>query len=155
MIPTNLDINDIMAAMHAHEHRDTGHRDIGGHDEDGVFEVHGATFPIGQPTVIKDLEQDVPHIGMCFFDFVEQDDSVWPPPDAFCELSTLFVTHVTGRRPDQARHRMLFHELAHINADDVTFIIEQELGQSPGCFSLAHAGGSKEKKNSDRPVRVL
>src|ERR1700704_611820 len=32
---------------------------VRGHDDHGVFEIHRASVPIGQPSIIKDLEQNV------------------------------------------------------------------------------------------------
>ena len=43
---------------------------VGGHDDDGVLEVHRSTLIVGQTTVIQDLQQDVEHIGVSLFDFI-------------------------------------------------------------------------------------
>src|SRR6516164_9293099 len=47
------------------------------HNHDRVFEVHRATLPIRKTTVVKDLQQHVEHVGMCFLDFVEKHYTIW------------------------------------------------------------------------------
>ena len=45
--------------------------DVGGHDDDGVPEIHAAALGVGQMAVVEDLEQDVEHVGMGFLDLVQ------------------------------------------------------------------------------------
>src|SRR5262249_30914318 len=47
--------------------------DIGGHDDNGVFEIDGPALSIGQPAVIQNLQQYVEDVAVCFLDFVKQD----------------------------------------------------------------------------------
>ena len=44
---------------------------VRGEDQDHVAEVHGAALAVGQATVVEYLQQDVEHIRMRFFDFIE------------------------------------------------------------------------------------
>ncbi len=57
--------------------------DIGGEDDDGVFEIYLASFGVGEVAFVEDLEEDVEDLGMGFFDFVKEDDAVWALADAF------------------------------------------------------------------------
>src|SRR2546427_5416524 len=50
-------------------------------------------------------------------DFIQQDDRVRRPADAFRQLPAFFVAHVPGRRADQLRDGMLLHELRHVETD--------------------------------------
>src|SRR5260370_1069643 len=70
---------------------------IAGHDDDGIFEIDRAPLPIGQPTAIKQLQQDVKYFRSRFFDFVEEHDAAGPPPHGLCQLPPLFVADVAGR----------------------------------------------------------
>src|SRR5262249_5060609 len=54
--------------------------DIGRHDDYRVLEIHGAPLPVGQPSVIEDLKQDVENVTVGFLDFIEQDHRKRPPP---------------------------------------------------------------------------
>jgi hypothetical protein len=72
---------------------------------------------IGQLPVFKNLQQDVEDIRMRLLDFVEQNDGVGSTLDAFGELATFFVTHISWRRTDQLRNAVLLHELRHIETD--------------------------------------
>ena len=46
--------------------------DIARHDDDAVGEIDGASLPIGQAAIVKDLQEDVEDVRMRFFDFVEE-----------------------------------------------------------------------------------
>src|SRR5208282_1373319 len=120
--------------------------DVRSHDDDGVFEVNRVAQAVGQLAVFKNLQQDVEHIRMRLLDFVEQDDRIWRPLDAFCQLSTLFVTNVTRRRADQLRYGMLLHELRHIEADESLVAAEHEMRQGASDFSFANARRSEEQE---------
>lgn len=45
--------------------------DIGGEDDDGVFEVYFAAFGVGEVAFVENLEKDVEDLGVGFFDFVK------------------------------------------------------------------------------------
>src|SRR5438132_1135508 len=49
---------------------------VGGHDDDGVFEIDGSSLTVGQSPVVEQLQQDVEDIMMRFFDFIEKDHAV-------------------------------------------------------------------------------
>src|SRR6266852_6997453 len=87
--------------------------------------------------------------------FVQQDDRVWCPLHALGELSAFFIAHVTRRRTDQLRDRVLLHELGHIEADQRLFAAEHEVGQGARDFGLAHARRTEEQERADGPVRTL
>jgi hypothetical protein len=46
--------------------------DVGGHDQDGVFEIDFPSVRIGKKAVVKHLEQDMEHIGVRLFNLIEQ-----------------------------------------------------------------------------------
>ena len=128
---------------------------VRGHDDDGVLEVHRVAQAVGQLAVFKHLQQDVVDIRMRLLDFVEQDDRIRRALHAFGQLAALFVADVAGRRADQLRDRVLFHELGHIEADQRFFAAEQELGQRAGDFGLADAGGTQEQERSGRDAWAI
>ena len=45
---------------------------VGSHDDDRVPEVHGVPEAVGEPAVLEHLEQEVPDIGVGFFELVEE-----------------------------------------------------------------------------------
>ena len=49
---------------------------VGGHDDDGVFKADRAAVRVGNPALVQNLEQDVHHVRMGLFDFIEQDDGI-------------------------------------------------------------------------------
>ena len=50
---------------------------------------------------------------------------------------------------------MAFHEFAHVDADHVAFVVEEELGKRLAKFRLADAGRAQEHERADRPIAVL
>src|SRR5579864_7948745 len=125
------------------------------HDDDRVLEVNCIAQSIGQLAVFKNLQKDVEHIRMRLLDFVEQHDRVGSALHTLGELSALFVAHVSRRRTDQLRDRVLLHELRHIEADQGLFGAEHELRQGARDFSLADAGRSEEQERADGTVWIL
>ncbi len=139
-------------------HREVLHQltaDIGGHDHDGIFEIYRSAVTVGQPAIVKNLQEDIEDVRMGFFDLVEQEDRIGPPPDGLGQVSALVVSHISGRSADQSGDGVFFHEFGHVDPDHGLFVVEHEFGQGPGEFRLADAGGSQEDKGTDRPVWVL
>src|SRR3546814_13817760 len=69
-------------------------------------------------------------------DLVEQDHRVGAAPDRLGELAALVVADVAGGRPDEARHGVLLHVLAHVDADHGPLVVEEEVGQAAGQLRL-------------------
>ena len=87
-------------------------RDVGGHDQHDVLEVHRAALAVGQAAVVHHLQQRVEDVRVGLLDLVEQDDAVGPAAHGLGELAALVVADVAGRRADQAADGVLLHVLA-------------------------------------------
>src|SRR6185312_13011062 len=83
--------------------------DIGGHDDDGVLEVHRAALRVREAAVVKDLEQYVEDFRMRLFDLVEKYHGVRAMTHEFGESSAFVIAYVSRRRADHLRDRVLFH----------------------------------------------
>ena len=70
---------------------------VGSENDDCVDKAHGAAFAVGQATVVENLQQDVLHIGVRFFEFVEQDDLERALAHRFGQLTALAKANVTRR----------------------------------------------------------
>src|SRR6185295_3596078 len=57
--------------------------DVRGHYYDGVFEIHDAALPVGQPAVIQNLKQHVKHVVVRLLDLVKKYDRVGAAPNRF------------------------------------------------------------------------
>ena len=128
---------------------DAGGADVGGHDDDGVFEVDGAALAVGEAAVVEDLEQDVEDIVVGLFDFVKENDGVGAAADGFGELAALFKADVSGRGADEAGDGVFLLVFGHVDADHGAFVVEQELGEGAGEFGFADAGGAEEDERAD------
>ena len=129
--------------------------DVGGHDDDGVAEIHFVTAGIGEMAFFHDLQQHVVRLGMGLLDFVENDDRVRAAAQRFGELPGFFEANVAGRRAHQAADGVAFHELGHIELDQSVFAAKHEACQRLGQLGLAHAGGAKEDEGANRTARVF
>ena len=127
---------------------------VGSHDDHRVFEVHGAALAIGQAAIVQHLQQHVEDIGVGFLYLVEQQHRIRFAAHRLGQITALFVTHIARWRANQTGHRMLFHELAHIDANQMVFAVKQEAGQRFAQLGLAHAGGAQEQKRTGWTVRV-
>ena len=112
------------------------------HDQHCVSKVCAATLSIGQTTFFKNLQQRIEHIRVRFFDLVEQHHREWLASHSLCQLTALFVAHITRRRADKATDGVLFHVFAHVESDQRLFVTKQKLSQSFCEFSFADAGWS-------------
>ena len=124
------------------------------HHDHGVLEVDRAPLPVGQPAVVEHLQQHVEHVGVRLLDLVEQQHAVRLAAHRLGQVAALVVAHVARGRADQARHRVLLHELAHVEADEVILAVEQEGGERLAELGLADPGGAQEQERAGGPVRV-
>jgi hypothetical protein len=129
--------------------------EVRGHDDDRVAEVDRAALAVGQAPVVEHLQQHVEDVRMRLLDLVEQHDLVGPPPHRLGQRAALLVADIAGRRADQPGHRVLLHELGHVDAHHRGVVVEQERGERLGQLGLADAGRAQEHERADRPVRVL
>src|SRR5579872_3003314 len=129
--------------------------DVGGHDDNGVLEIHRVAQAVGKLAVFKHLQQDVEHIRVRLLDFIQQHYGIGGALHSLGKLAALFVAHVSRRRADQLADRVLLHELRHVEADERLLCAEHELRQGAGHLGFAHAGGTEEQEGADGPVRVF
>ena len=92
---------------------------------------------------------------MRLLDLVQQDDRVGRPLNTLGQLAALFVAHVAGRRADQLRYRVLFHEFGHVETDQRLLAAEQTIGKRARHLGLADAGGAEEEERAGRPIDRL
>src|SRR5580698_9445135 len=85
---------------------------------------------------------------MGLLDFVQKNNGVRGALHALGELAALLITDVSGRRTNEFRDRVLFHELGHVEADQRFFAAKQEFGERTGHFGFADAGGAEEQERS-------
>ena len=110
---------------------------------------------VGQAAIVQHLKQHVKHIRVRLLDLVEQHHGIWLTPHRLAQLAALVVTHIAGRRADQAAHGVLLLIFAHVDANDGSVVVEQKFSERLGRLGLAHARGAEEDERADGPVRVL
>ena len=128
---------------------------VGGHDDNGVPEVHTAALGVGNDAVLQNLQQDVPHILVGLLDLIEQHHGVGFTAYLLGQLAALLVSHIAGRRAYQTGHGVTLHVLGHVDADHGVLITEHGLGQRLAQLGFAHAGGAKEQEGANGPLGIL
>ena len=98
--------------------------EIGGHDDDRIAEVDLAAEGIGEASLFQNLEQQVHHIGMRFFDFVEKDDAIGALAHLLGELAAFFVSDIARRRSCHPADRKFLHVFGHVDLDEGIFAAE-------------------------------
>lgn len=85
-----------------------GRTQIRRHDDDRVLKIYSAALPVCEASVVKDLKEKRHEFTGRLLDLVDEHDAIRFAPDIFCQLASGIVAHVTGRRSDQSRDRVLF-----------------------------------------------
>ena len=73
----------------------------------------------------------------------------------FSKLPAFLVAHISGRRPKQARHTVLFPVLRHVDAHECLFIIKQESSQRLGQLGFANAGCAQKNERTNWPLGIF
>ncbi len=128
--------------------------EVRGHDHERVAEIDGTTLPVGQPSIVHQLEENVHDVRVGLLDLVEQHDGVGARSDRLGQLPALLVPDVPRRGPDQAGDGVALHVLAHVDADERPLGVEEERGERLCELGLAHAGRPDEQERPHRTVRV-
>src|SRR5579885_1168559 len=92
---------------------------------------------------------------MRLLDLVQQNDAVRAAAYLLGQLATLVIAHVPGRAAEEARDRVWFHVLRHIQANHVFFAAKEFSGERLCQFRLANAGWAEEEEGTDRASGVL
>ena len=95
------------------------------------------------------------NLRMRFFNFIKKHNSIRLSSNSLCQLSSLLITNISWRRPNQSRYRMLFHILRHINSDQSILIIKQGICKRFCKLSLSYSSRSEEKEGSNWPIRIF
>ncbi|CAB4685407.1 unannotated protein [freshwater metagenome] len=125
------------------------------HDDDGVAEVNTASLAVCKTTFFKNLQQRVEHVGVSFFNFVEQNNREWLATNCFSELTAFFVADVSRRRTNKATNGVLFHVFRHVERDESLVITEQEFSESLCKFCFTNTSWSEEDERTTRATRIF
>ena len=67
-------------------------------------------------------------------------------PHLLSKLAALLVADVARGRADQPRDTVLFHVLAHVDADHQLFVVEEKFSERASEFGFADARPSQKDK---------
>ena len=81
---------------------------IGSHDNDDISKIRLFTVIIGQGGMIQNLKQNIKHIRVGFFNFIQKKNAVRMFTDAVGQKSALIKPDISRRGADQTRPRHVF-----------------------------------------------
>ncbi len=113
------------------------------HNEYDIAEVRLAALVVGKRCIIHDLEKNIVDVGMGFFDFIKKHDCIRCLADCIGQQAAFFIADISGRRPDQTAHSMLFLIFAHVEAMQGNRKMLGELARKL-CFSDTRRADKKE-----------
>ena len=131
-----------------HAARKAGGPQVAGEDDDSAGKAHPAASVFGPAALLQNLEQNIIDVRVGFFDLVEHHHAVGALAHGAGELAALLIAHIARGRPDQPRHRLLFHILAHVVPQQRFLVAEDLRRQGPAELGLAHAGGPQKEKGA-------
>ena len=129
--------------------------DVRREQDQGVFEIDEPALTVFHHPFVKNLEEYLVHVGMSFFNFIEQHDAIGPAADSLGKHASFAVTDVSGRSTLQGRNRMRLLKLAHVDRDDVLLAAVESFSESECRLGFADATGAGEQKHPDRFVGII
>ena len=127
---------------------------VAGHHDHGIFEVHGAALTIGQTAIVQHLQEHVEDVGMGFFYLIQQNHAVGFAAHGLGQVAALFIAHIARRRANQTCNAVLFHEFAHVDADQMVFRVKQKASQRLAQLGFTHTRGAEEQERAGWAIWV-
>lgn len=128
--------------------------EVRGHDDYRITEVDRSPLPVGETPVVEYLQQNVEHIRVRFFHFIQQDDGIRTTAHRLGQVTALFIADVSRRRTDQTRDGMFLHKLGHIDTHHRVVAIEHKVSQRFTQLGFTDPGWTEEQERTNRPVRI-
>ena len=91
---------------------------------------------------------------MGLFDLIQQQQGIGLTTHSFRQIAALFIAYVPGGRTNHPGHRVLLHELRHINAHHRVVTIEQKVRQRFTQLSLADPCWPQKEERAVGPLGV-
>ena len=125
---------------------------IGGHQNHGVTEVDFPPFAVAHKAPVEHLIEQVHHVAMRLFHFVEQHHAVRAFAYRFGQHAALTVADIARRRTFQLGNGMRFLIFRKINGDKGFFTAKQSVGQCERSFGFTGAAGAGQQ---EYPLRAV
>mmetsp|Transcript_16288 Transcript_16288/g.28920 ORF Transcript_16288/g.28920 Transcript_16288/m.28920 type:complete len:268 (+) Transcript_16288:1040-1843(+) len=99
--------------------------------EGGLAAVDCLTPAIGEPPLVKRLQQHLQYIWVGLLHLIQEHDRPWVFQKLICQLPSFFVSFVPWWGPYKLRHLVLLLVLRHVQADEaLTQPVRHTLGQA-------------------------
>ncbi len=124
-----------------------------------ITEVDRSPLPVGETPVVEYLQQNVEHIRVRFFHFIQQDDGIGTTAHRLGQATALFIADVSRRRTDSDAGTECFSiKLGHIDTHHRVVAIEHKVSQRFTQLGFTDPGwtegtGTNQSAGSDRTAR--
>src|SRR5690606_34533856 len=88
------------------------------------------------------------------FNLVHEHHRIGSTAYRLSQLTALLIADISGRRPHQARDRVFFTVLRHVNAHHRVLIIKKKFSESLRKLCLSDTGRAEEEERANRSVRI-
>jgi len=125
---------------------------VGGGDQQGVAKIRRLPARGAEPSLVQQLQEQIPDIRVGLFQFVEEDHLEGllahriQQPGGLPGIARVAQQHLEG---------VVVLELGQIEAQQPLGRAEQKFRQRPRQFGLTYPGGADEQKRAQRPVGVV
>ncbi len=131
--------------IETHLHADVARAKVGCHNDDGIGEINRSSEAIGQATFVEQLQQQIVHFRMRFFNFIEQQYTKGAIAHLACQLP-LGVVKIA----DQALHRRAVDVLIHIETQEMILTAHQIIAKHFRRLRFTYACWSDKQKRTHR-----
>ena len=128
--------------------------EVGGEEEDDVFTVNQAALAVRHLALVKRLVEQVEHIRVRFFHFIEKYHRVGFLADGLSQHAAFAIADIARRGTNQPRDGVLLLELGHIDGGQVLATAVEQLCQLQDGFGFTHATGTSQQKRAKRASRT-
>lgn len=128
--------------------------EVGRQEEDDIFAVNQAAFTVCHFALIERLVEQVEHIRVRFFHFIEQYYRVGFLANRFGQYAAFTVANVARRRTNQPRDGVFLLEFGHIDGGQVLATAVKQLCQLQDGFGFTHTAGASQQERTERASRT-
>src|SRR5690349_12564294 len=112
-------------------------------DDNSILETYRAPQIVGQPAVVKNLQENIENIGEGFFEFIEKNKAVWFFQNSIRQCTAYFPVG----RANKSVKTLLVLVFGHIKPDHCGFGTELYFRKNLSEFCFSHARRPQDRKS--------
>ena len=128
---------------------------VRGHNNHRVTEIYPTPQPIGQVSLVKELEQQIIDLGVCLLNLIKKNHRVGLTTHRLRKATTLAIPHIPRGRANHTAHIVSLGILAHIESEQCIGAVEECLSQllSQQCLTYTCRAYKEKDTHRSSPLR--